>query len=100
MRVIVVTVYNPAHLLDALRKRGYEVRVEYQKTGPPKFEISKKLLKGIAEVQGFDFFLRLVQHRFMREAKIIEGFEAVLDRVPEPVSGQSVRFGLSFVHHC
>ena len=36
----------------------------------------------------------------MREAKIMEGFEAVLDRVPEPVSGQSVRLGLSFVHHC
>jgi len=98
MRVIVATVYNPAHLFEALRRRGYDVRTEHSKTGPPKFEISKKVSNDIAEIEGVDFFLRLAQHRFMREAKIIESFEAALGQMSGLVSGQAARLELSFAH--
>src|SRR5712692_4482709 len=94
MRAIVATVYNPAHLFKALRERGYDVRTEYPKTGTPKFEISKKVYKDIAEIEGVDFFLRLIQHRFMREAKIIEIFDTLLRQVQELGSGQAVRLEL------
>jgi hypothetical protein len=98
MRAIVATVYNPAHLFEALRNQGYDVRTEYPKTGPPRFQISKKVSKDIAEIEGVDFFLRLIQHRFMREAKIIESLEAVLGQMPGLVSGRAARLGISFVH--
>ena len=44
----------------------------------------------IAEIEGVDFFLRLIQHRFMREAKIIESFDTVLRQVPELGSRQQL----------
>ena len=98
MRAIVGTIYNPAHLFRALRERGYEVRTEYPKTGTPKFEISQKVSNDIAEIKGVDFFLRLIQHRFMREAKIIETFDTLLRQVQELGSGQAVRLELSLAH--
>jgi len=98
MRAIVATIYNPAHLFGALREQGYEVRAEYPKSGLPRYEIRKAVSKDIAAIEGFDFFLGLIQHRFMREAKIIEGFDAAMRQVPQLVSGQTARLGLSFVH--
>lgn len=98
MRAIVGTIYNPAHFFSALRERGYDVHTEYPKSGTPKFEIRKTVSKDIAAIEGFNFFLGLIQHRFMREAKIIESFDAALAQVPELVSGQAARLQLSVVH--
>src|SRR5450759_2459473 len=40
----------------------------------------------------------LMQHRFMRETKIIESFEAVLGQMPGLISGRAARVELGFVH--
>src|SRR5439155_22781741 len=55
-RAIVGTIYNPAHLLAALRERGYEVRTEYPKSDRPKFEIRKAVADGTAAIEGLDFY--------------------------------------------
>lgn len=98
IRAIVATIYNPAHLFGALRERGYEVRTEYPKSGTPRFEVRKTVSKNMAGIERFDFFLGLIQHRFMRETKIIEMFDTLLKQVPELGSGQAARLELSFVH--
>jgi hypothetical protein len=98
MRAIVGTIYKPAHLFRALRERGYDVRTEYPKTGTPRFEISKRVSSDMAEIEGVDFFLRLIQHRFMREEKIIETFDTLLRQVQELGSGQAARLELSLAH--
>jgi len=96
MRAIVATIYNPAHLFAALRARGYEVRTEYPKNGHPRFEVTKTVSR--AGIERFDFFLGLIQHRFMREAKIIEMFDTLLKQLPELGAAQAARLDLSFVH--
>ena len=98
MRAIVATIYNPAHLFGALRERGYEVRTEYPKSGTPRFEVRKTVSKKRAGIERFDFFLGLIQHRFMREAKIIEMFDTLLKQLPEVGSGQAARLEVSFAH--
>jgi hypothetical protein len=99
MRAIVWTIYNPAYLFRGLRERGYEVHTEYPKSDRPKFEIHKAVSKGVAAIEGFDFYLALIEQRFMREAKIIEGFDRVFREAPKLASGQETRIELSFVHH-
>ena len=54
---------------------------------------------GTAPIEGFDFYLALIEQRFMREEKIIEGFDTLFREAPELASGPETRIGLSFVHH-
>jgi len=104
LRAIVATVYNPAHLFNALRERGYEITSNWPINGPPRFEIRKAVRAGAAGVEQFNFFVGLIQHRFMREEAIIESFEHGLTELHKLIqlhglnSGQSARLELSFVH--
>jgi hypothetical protein len=98
-RAIVGTIYNPAHLLEALRERGYEVSTRYPKSGRPKFEVGKAVSDGTATIEGFDFYLALIEQRFMREEKTIESFDTAFREARELASGPETRIGLSFVHH-
>jgi len=59
----------------------------------------KAVSKGVAAIEGLDFYLALIEQRFMREAKIIEGFDRVFREAPDLASGQGTRIELSFVHH-
>ena len=97
-RAVVGTIYNPVHLLRALQARGYEVRVGYPKDGTPRFEIRKPISEAVAGIEGFDSYLRLIQHRFMREEKIIHARDTVVMQSLELTAGRPGRIDLNFAH--
>jgi hypothetical protein len=98
MRAITATVLNPAHLLKRLRDHGYEVHTDQQGRNPPVFTVSKRSANTLAGIEQFDFFLRLMQQRFMREEKIMEIFESCLSQMQKMSSTQSIRMQMGFAH--
>src|SRR5258708_34036046 len=98
MRAVTATVLNPAHFLKRLRDHGYEVQTEQHGHNPPVFTISKRSAKTIAGIEQFDFFLRLMQQRFMREEKILEMFESCLSQMKNMSSTQSIRMQMTLPH--
>jgi hypothetical protein len=98
MRTIVATILNPAHLLKRLRECGYEVEAKQSGSKPPIFSVSKRSAHTVAGIEEFEFFLRLIQQRFMREEKIAEMFESSLKRMQEMSPTQSIRMEMSFAH--
>jgi len=98
LRAITATLLNPAHLLKNLRDHGYEVQTEQHGRNPPVFTVSKRLASTIAGIEQFDFFLRLMQQRFMREEKIMEMFESCLSEMQKISSTQSIRMQMGFAH--
>jgi hypothetical protein len=54
---------------------------------------------GTAATGGFDFYLALIEQRFMREEKIIEMFDTAFREAPQLGSGPETRVELSLVHH-
>ena len=97
-RTLVYTLYNPAHLFKRLREQGYEVKAGQSKTGAPTFEVTKKMPKGAARLEHFDFFLQLIQQRFMKEERISEIIENSLRQLPHLGHGEGVRLQFSFIH--
>lgn len=98
-RLMLVTVYNPAHLFKRLRARGYQVTLEAAKPGaPPTIKVTKKTSNGVMQLEHFDFFLRLIQQRFMREERIVEMLEGATNQVPQLGPGEAARVEFGFVH--
>ena len=98
-RLMLATVYNPAHLFKRLRTRGYQVALQPAEGGaPPAIEVTKKTPNGVMRIEHFDFFLRLIQQRFMREERIIEMLDAGASEAPQIGPGEAARVQFSFVH--
>jgi hypothetical protein len=99
-RLMLATVYNPAHLFKRLRALGYQVVLEAAKDGgPPAVKVTKKSPNGVMmRVEHFDFFLRLIQHRFMREERIVEMLAAGDREAPQIGPGEAARVQFGFVH--
>jgi hypothetical protein len=98
VRTAVCALYNPAHLFKNLREQGYEVMAKPTKNGPPTFEVTKRMSGGIARIEHFDFFLWLIEQRFMREERILEMLDNSLRQLPPLNDGEAARIQLSFVH--
>src|SRR6266550_5810802 len=73
MRAIVWTIYNPAHLFANLRERGYEVHTKYPKSDRPKFEIRKAVSKGVAAIEGVNFYLALIEQGSCGKQRSLKG---------------------------
>jgi hypothetical protein len=96
--LVVSTVYNPAHLFKQLRELGYEVVAQQTKNGTPTFEVTKKGPQGVLKIEHFDFFLRLIQQRFMREERIVQMLENAQSEIPQLGSADAARIQFGFVH--
>jgi hypothetical protein len=67
---LVFTIYNPAHLLNAIEKKGYSVT---QKDGNRlDFKIKKNIDGKIIEYQNLWFFIDLITQSFIRETEIVD----------------------------
>jgi hypothetical protein len=98
LRITAVSVYNPAHLFKELRSRGCEVIARHNANGVPAFEVTKKMPNAIMGIEQFDFFLRLIQQRFMREEKVLEVLEKGLTQLPQLNPGGAARLEYGFIH--
>jgi hypothetical protein len=98
-RLMIATVYNPAHLFKRLRALGYQVTLEPANTdAPPAIKVTKKTSNGVMQLEHFDFFLRLIQQRFMREERIVEMLDGAANELPQLSPGEAARVQFGFVH--
>lgn len=61
--VVVVTVYNPAHLIRKLRQQGFQVHP----LGNHRYDVHKTVGEKKMSLQGFDYFQRLIQDHLFDE---------------------------------
>jgi hypothetical protein len=64
---IIVTVYNPAHLIRKLREQGYQVRL----LANHRYDIHKTVAKHRISLGGFDYWLRLIQDHLVDEEVVL-----------------------------
>jgi hypothetical protein len=70
---VVVAAYNPAHLLRKLRERGFQV----QSIGNHRYDIFKMVGKSRISVQGFDYWLRLIENHLVDEEVVLRSLDHV-----------------------
>jgi hypothetical protein len=66
-RLIVLTLFNPAFLIDDLRKRGFVVDAQKGTS----LAVAKPFRNASLKLSGFNYFLRLVQQYLLSEAAVI-----------------------------
>ena len=83
--VLVMTILNPAHLLDAIQSKGYAVKVDW----PRSFVAEKLLCDRMMSLQGIPHYLELLQHYFFSETDVIGFLQQVEDQLPKmPPAGE------------
>jgi hypothetical protein len=93
--VLVMTVYNPAHLLVALESEGFAVEPEATHVG---YAVRYPVGRGFAQVQRLDYFVDLIRYSLFTEAQVVE----LLKRAVESVTRRKLPHGtvahLQFQH--
>jgi len=67
---LVITIFNPAHILHVLKERGYNVQSKYN-TAPP--------VTGKPNIQYFDSMIWLITNHLQLESSILEMIDSVVD---------------------
>lgn len=85
--ILVITMYNPVHLIKKLTTLGFEVMPDAHHK---KYTIVKKFEDRKAELLHFEFFLRLVENGLYNEQMIVDTFKTALDiamnhKIQEPI---------------
>lgn len=78
--IVIVSIYNPAHLVRKLQAAGFDVRRTGSKEG---FSASKPIPTGAFTVSRFDHFLRLITDHFISEEGVIQLLLAMESKVVE-----------------
>lgn len=75
--VVVLTLYNPAHLARKLRGLGFEVEL----IGKGQLKVRKVMGDKVFEMQGMDYFLNSIQRSLITEDATVELFAHLLGRI-------------------
>jgi hypothetical protein len=89
---VVVSIYNPAHLIRKLRGMGFQVRP----LGNRRYDIYKKVGDNRASLHGFDYFQRLIQEHLIDEDVVIDIIRQVHSIVESGKVGVNTRIPLYF----
>lgn len=93
---MVVTVYNPAHLVASLCARGFAV----ERFAPPSdFAFSFAVGNRRGRIENGLYFLRLVAVSLLRETYVVELLRQFLEKIPTEIpDGANVRIDPLFMH--
>jgi len=83
-RVTAFTIFNPAHMLEALKARGFEIAPSAR---PFQFQVTKKRSDRRVGLEGFDYFLRLRAHSLCEHESLVELIDT-LARTSEELLGE------------
>lgn len=90
--IVVVTVYNPVHLIGKLRRMGYQVKLV---ENGRRHSVTKTIGEGRLEVHGFEYFKSLVQSSLMREESVLQMIGGVDNLVESGKIGPRTRIDLN-----
>lgn len=76
--VLVLTVFNPAHLFGALEDAGFEVTANF----PKGFTAEKKIEKGSMSLGGISHYFEMIQHYFFSEDDVAGMLQQVEQQIP------------------
>jgi hypothetical protein len=79
-RVMVVTLYNPAHFWEGLKSRGFQLAWEKGQREP---RASRKLNKGTMELRHFGLYHSLISRHLMTQASVLEMVDRMLTAATE-----------------
>lgn len=87
---IVITIYNPAHLLALFKARGYSV----EDSGNGDFRIYKIINQGKAQLHGIPFYFEMIQQYLFQEEAIVSLVTQVEDQINSLDQGNKYRIDL------
>jgi hypothetical protein len=97
--VVVVTVYNPAHIIARVRALGFGVEVVNEPHAVD-YRLRKQTgTSGCIEVPSFQYLLRLVQDHLMKEEKVVQMLVSLVAAAQEGRLPDSAVVDISIAHH-
>ncbi len=89
--VLVLTLFNPAHLWSLLRSDGYEIIIdEHSKV----VSARKRLEDKVFEIRNFHHFQDLVQFELMDERSVVEMINSIMEKAKHDSKGDDLRVNL------
>jgi hypothetical protein len=77
-KVLIFSLYNPAHLIERLTQAGFDVRfIENER----RFEVTKSLGDRTAALEGFDYFVSLIVHQLFPEETVVQMIENTIEQM-------------------
>lgn len=89
--LIILSIYNPLHLIKKLRSRGFNVQQERDK-----LKISRRVGRHIAELEHTAYFLFLITHYFFDEDSVADLIVKASEALPAPPPEEGIRVDLRF----
>jgi len=89
--LIIVSIYNPLHLIKKLRSRGFDVQQERDK-----LKISRRVGRHIARLEHTEYFVFLITHYFFDEDSIADLIAKASHTLPDPPPEEGIRVDLRF----
>jgi hypothetical protein len=90
-RITLISVYNPAHLIDDLEQRGFEVQPV---DGRPDFKMSLRIGKKEFAIQTMSYFIGLIARHFFSEEAIVETIQHTVTLSKEKAEGSENEVGI------
>jgi hypothetical protein len=96
---VLITLYNPAHLLSKLRGHGFNIETVRTERGE-QCRLTMRLVRGGAiTVTDMEYYFGLVQRYLMREDKVVEMLLIIVSRAESGEIPENAVVPLSISHH-
>ena len=88
--VIVLTLYNPVHLIASLEGAGFSV----EETSPLTYRVTKLLGDKYFDIEGMSYYLTMIQQYFFTEEAIVSMLSQAEEQIDEFAGGAPARIEL------
>jgi hypothetical protein len=77
-KAVIFTVFNPAHLFEALEAAGFQVTTDF----PKKFSAQKKVGSASMTLEGMTHYFEMIQHYFFSEEDVVGMLREIEREIP------------------